>query len=204
MRSGHIRRYQKLYSSRNRRSSWHGSKSCIRNTRIIWYHKLVLMQKSVEKPLHSNQGKRPAMAMTASGYSKKTRLFYIRDSCHRYELLVDTCTEIIVFPPTMKNNLIQSERYKNSHIQWKITLNFGIRLIFSCIFIQADVKALILEADFLKKLHLSVNMAPKTLIDNEPQLNIERTPSRCFHSSTGRQDLPRNPSISRDYTLIQT
>lgn len=45
------------------------------------------------------------MTTTASGYSKKTRLFFIHDSCQEYKFLVDTAARISVVPLTTKNNL---------------------------------------------------------------------------------------------------
>lgn len=43
---------------------------------------------------------RPVMTTTASRYSKESCLFYICNSCHRYEFLVDTDAVISVITPT--------------------------------------------------------------------------------------------------------
>lgn len=36
---------------------------------------------------------------------KKSRLFYIPDSCHGYIFLFETCDEISVIPPTTRDHL---------------------------------------------------------------------------------------------------
>lgn len=51
------------------------------------------------------------MTTTASTYSKESCLFYIWDSCHRYEFLVDTDAEIsvIILTPEKKVNTRRSK-----------------------------------------------------------------------------------------------
>lgn len=86
-------------------------KTCIHNTGGFYHHNFGTNAKKFIKCLciHTTELEkhifRPVMTTTASTYSKESCLFYIWDSCHRYEFLVDTDAEISVIILTPEKKL---------------------------------------------------------------------------------------------------
>lgn len=130
------------------------------------------------------------MTITAPRYSQKSCLFYIRDSCYGYEVLVDTGTEISVIPTTTENNLTPALYKLQAANGTKIItysgkslrLNFGILQSFFVDFYTSRYEDTYTRIR-LTNFNLSVNMATKILIYNETQLKIDGAPFRYL--STG-------------------
>ena len=141
----------------------------------------------MHNPLHvrkTDSGKRkfqPVATTTVAGHSTKGRLFYIYEKIHRYHFLVDTGAEISVLPTDPKHRTTPSP-YKlqaangtqiETYGERSLTLDLGMRKNFLWIFTQANVTTPILGADFLTHFNLSVNMATRTLIDNQTDLSVK-------------------------------
>ena len=124
------------------------------------------------------------MTTTATGTSRESRLFYL-GLLIRIEFLIDTGAELVSVLQHLDNNRYSFYKLHvvygikiDSYSRKSLTINFGIRRNFSWIFIQANVKILILETDFLAHFNLTVNMATKTLIDNKINIKIKGTISK--------------------------
>ena len=143
-----------------------------------------------------------------AGHSTKGRLFYIYEKIHRYQFLVDTGAEISVLPTDPKHrttpSLYKLQAANGTQIETygerSLTLDLGMRKNFLWIFTQANVTTPILGADFLTHFNLSVNMATRTLIDNQTDLSVKGI--RTSFESTGISTaLPSDSKLS--YLLKQ-
>ncbi|BHF84510.1 hypothetical protein SprV_0902766100 [Sparganum proliferum] len=149
-------------------------------------------------------GKRPRQSVTTTttaGHLRPSRLFYISDKSSGLRFLVDTGAKISVIPPPRRHHLKPSQfslqaansTIINTYGQRWITLDIGLRRRFQCVFVQADVKSAIIEADFLTHFGLAVDLKHRKLIDitttlftigiaaSEPSVTIQWTvPSSPF------------------------
>ncbi|BHF58389.1 hypothetical protein SprV_0100134100 [Sparganum proliferum] len=162
-----------------------------------------------ESSVHFNMlglttGKRPRQpvtAITTAGQSRPSRLFYISDKSSDLRFLVDTGAEISIIPPSRRHHLKPSQfslqnancTAINTYGQRSLTLDIGLRRLFHWVFVQADVKSLIIGADFLTHFGLAVDLKHRKLIDttttlctigiaaSEPSVSIQLTvPSSPF------------------------
>nr|VZI07138.1 unnamed protein product [Spirometra erinaceieuropaei] len=143
-------------------------------------------------------GKRPRQSVTATaaaGQSRPGRLFYISDKTSGLRFLVDTGAEICVIPPPRRHHLklaqfsLQAANSTtiNTYGQRSLTLDIGLRRRFQWVFVHADVKSPIIEADFLIDFDLAVDLKHRKLIDttttlftvgiaaSEPSVSIQST-----------------------------
>lgn len=105
-------------------------------------------------------------------------LLFVKDEKNLINFLVDTGAVVSVIPPQDKKRITKTKlRAANGSVisvfgEQLLTLNIGLRRDHQWNFIVADVEHAILGADFLNHHKISVNIAQRTLIDNETKLEI--------------------------------
>ncbi|BHF81021.1 hypothetical protein SprV_0702415000 [Sparganum proliferum] len=109
------------------------------------------------------------------------RTFYVCDNVTRRRFLVDTGAQISVVPPTPVDRRCPSP---GLHLQAancspistfgsrSLTLNIGLRRLFSWIFVIADVHHSILGSDFLAEFDLRVDCRRSCLLDRTTGLSV--------------------------------
>ena len=110
------------------------------------------------------------------------RLFYITDRNTGTRYLVDTGSEVSVIPPSIHDRKQSPDKLaltavNNTPISTygsrSLTLNLGLRRVFSWVFIIADVPRPIIGADFLRHFSLLVDMKHHQLMDATTHLCIQ-------------------------------
>ena len=129
-------------------------------------------------------GKRPGQSLaatSATGPTRSSRLFFIKDRTSGEKFLVDTGAEVSVLPPSGPPSSRQPTGYSlqaanHSSIATygtrSLTLDLGLRRTFRWIFVIADVRHAILGADFLHHFGLSVDVRQSRLTDNLTHLQV--------------------------------
>ncbi|BHF81024.1 hypothetical protein SprV_0702415300 [Sparganum proliferum] len=144
------------------------------------YHKLVEVLPaniiSQVQPLETSQPENRRDRFPSSG-----RTFYVCDNVTRRRFLVDTGAQISVVPPTPVDRRCPSP---GLHLQAancslistfgsrSLTLNIGLRRLFSWIFLIADVPHSILGSDFLAEFDLRVDCRRSCLLDRTTGLSV--------------------------------
>ncbi|BHF81042.1 hypothetical protein SprV_0702417100 [Sparganum proliferum] len=120
-------------------------------------------------------------ATVFSGSPSSGRTFYVCDKVTRRRFLVDTGAQISVVPPTPVDRRCPSP---GLHLQAancspistfgsrSLTLNIGLRRLFSWIFLIADVPHSILGSDFLAEFDLRVDCRRSCLLDRTTGLSV--------------------------------
>ncbi|BHF77906.1 hypothetical protein SprV_0602101600 [Sparganum proliferum] len=141
--------------------------------------------------------KRPRQPVTATATAGQSRPSRLSDKSSGLRFLVDTGAEISVIPPPRRHHLKPSQcslqavnsTTINTYGQRSLTLDSSLRRRFQWVFVQTDVKSLIIGADFLTHFGLPVDLKHRKLIDttttlftvgiaaSEPSVSIQVTVS---------------------------
>ena len=142
-----------------------------------------LQRPEVQTTVHAF-GKRPGQSLaatSATGPTRSSRLFFIKDHTSGEKFLVDTGAEVSVLPPSGPPSSRQPTGYSlqaanHSSIATygtrSLTLDLGLRRTFHWIFVIADVRHAILGADFLHHFGLSVDVRQSRLTDTLTHLQV--------------------------------
>lgn len=117
----------------------------------------------------------------------QSRLFYIGDRFTDFRFLIDTCTKTTVIPLPAHHHLEQSDltlQAPNYITHFHLPL---ARRRSQWIFIQTNVKAPIIDADFLSHFGLTIGLKQHELVDKTTNLSIIGT--RTFVHSVGIRPL---------------
>ncbi|BHF81017.1 hypothetical protein SprV_0702414600 [Sparganum proliferum] len=147
--------------------------------------KLQLARITCSRSASRHRSRKPASqridATVFSGSPSSGRTFYVRDKVTRRRFLVDTGAQISVVPPTPVDRRCPSP---GPHLQAancspistfgsrSLTLNIGLRRLFSWIFVIADVPHSILGSDFLVEFDLRVDCRRSCLLDRTTGLSV--------------------------------
>ncbi|BHF81015.1 hypothetical protein SprV_0702414400 [Sparganum proliferum] len=147
--------------------------------------KLQLARITCSRSASRHRSRKPASqridATVFSGSPSSGRTFYVRDKVTRRRFLVDTGAQISVVPPTPVDRRCPSP---GLHLQAancspistfgsrSLTLNIGLRRLFSWIFVIADVPHSILGSDFLVEFDLRVDCRRSCLLDRTTGLSV--------------------------------
>ena len=128
--------------------------------------------------------KRAGRSLAATGVTSPThpgRLFYVHDTNSHTKFLVDTGAEVSVVLPTHSErsrpqSLLTLQGVDGTRIATygvrSCMLNLGLRRTFRWIFVLANVKHAILDADFLHHFGLVVDIRQCTLADSTTHLQV--------------------------------
>ena len=145
---------------------------------------------------------RPGRSLAATSVPSPSHpgcLFYVHDRCSNTNFLVDTGAEVSVIAPSLADphSTFSLQAVNGSQIATfgvrSCTLNLGLRRTFRSVFIIADVKQAILDADFLQHFGLTVDLRHHTLSDSTTHLQINGL-SSSQSSSTGLTQLQQDPT----------
>lgn len=154
----------------------------------------------------------------ASDSSPETCRLYITDNITKQRYLIDTGSDVSVFPHTMTHGRQQQQAYElyaangtriTTYGFTTLKPEFGLRRAFPWRFIIANVTQPIIGSDFLAHYHLLPDMKKKKLIDGKTGLTVTgtRTNSRIASIKTikGETDyhgiLAEFPSITQPLAL---
>lgn len=110
----------------------------------------------------------------AAGDCPGTGRLFIKDKHYKIEFLIDTGSDLSVFPRSALNEQRQKSSYElyaangsiiNTYGFMHLKLNLGLRRDFTWQFIVADVTKAIIGVDFLSHYNLTVDIRRKRLID---------------------------------------
>ena len=177
-------------SSRHRRSSGH-SRTPSPSTRthnppksegLCWYH-----AKFGENAKEPCAWEEKDIAAVDSGNSASSHLFYVTDKETQLRFLVDTGSEVSVIPPSSSDwkhipDKLSLTAVNSTAIPMYgkrlLNLNLGLRHPFAWVFIIADTRRPIIEADFLKYFRLLVKMRKCKSTDSRTDCCVQGVLSR--------------------------
>ena len=144
--------------------------------------------------------------ITETSKLSPSRLLYVADKRNKCRFLIDTGAAVSVLPRSCANGTVDADSLplvaaNNSTITTygtsKRIVDFGLKREYSWTFIVADVKQLILVADFLIQYNLLVDLSGRCLHAMITGLAIATTLSSIQPMSLNRID-----SICNEYTEL--
>ncbi|CAE1275403.1 unnamed protein product [Acanthosepion pharaonis] len=130
--------------------------------------------------LEGQRREKPRLATRCAGVGEVCRLLFVSDRTTGIRFLVDSGAQISLIPATRADKLkgphkLTLQAVNKSLIQTYgqrcLTLNLGLRRVFTHFFVLADVEKAILGADFLHKFGLLVDVHRRCLTD--PKTNTQ-------------------------------
>lgn len=136
------------------------------------------------RPLLHLGRKRTGQSLTAVGNfgQKVSRLFFITDKPTGHQFLVDAGAEVSVFPASHADRRLPHEvsplQAVNRHhiatcVLCSLTQNIGLRRVFPCFFVAADVAHQILGTEFLCHFNLHASVRRRCLADSSAMLSVQ-------------------------------
>ncbi|CAE1232971.1 unnamed protein product [Acanthosepion pharaonis] len=174
----HLTRPEDKNSYKVRRRSHSATRA--RRPTLCWYHLnfVPTFTQSI-----TEGGKRRSQqhlkAASTVGTHITNRLFYIKNRNSNMSFLIDTGAQLSVVPPSLNftktNSSVTLRAANGTNIktfgEQSLPLDIGLRRTYQWIFTVADVKFLILGADFLAHYQLIVDLSQRQLSDSTTKLS---------------------------------
>ena len=156
---------------------------------FCWYHWRFDTDAKNCEALVPQVGKRPGRSLIVTSDPGPTSLrLFVTDQDSKIRFLVDTGADLCVFPRTM----VREPREKSTYELWAatettiatygiitLTLNLGLRRVYTWKFVIADVSKPIIGVDFLAHYELLVDVRNHQLLDAHTLLTVWGQVAEC-------------------------